>query len=88
MRPSATAASTRFWSAFVSAALSFAGSMPSCFAASLMTAWLSSFGDVSLPAANAPPAPTRSSPAATPITTLRFAFMSMLEANQIPLRAA
>ena len=64
-RPFSTASSMRFFNACSSASLSFAGSTPSCFAASFTIAWLSVFG-VSRSAATATPAPTTVSAAPAP----------------------
>ena len=70
-----TASSTRFSSAFFSAALSALGSTPSCFAASFSTAWLSCRGEPSCVAAYAPPAPATARPATAPAITLGLSLL-------------
>ena len=84
--PAATAASTRSSRAFWSAALNLLGSIPSCFAASATTAWLSSFGEPICVAPIATPPPATAIAAAAPAATLRFVFLSMRVSDHVHLR--
>ena len=87
MRPAATAASTRSLSAFLSALLRLLEGIPSCFAASSITALLSELGELSCEAATAAPAPAAASRAAAPTTILVFRLSFMNEDKQLALRA-
>src|SRR6266516_2189493 len=72
--PAATASSTRFLRACLSALLSWVGVTPSCLAASLMTAWLSARGDQGFVAAIATPPPATASAAREAPTSFSLAF--------------